>query len=81
MADQRKFYCEFCRVLIPYNHKDISAHEKTQKHKRNKDRNLQDLNRKARKEKEKTPHFRSGMPPNQKEEMISMMNEINTVNI
>ncbi|CAD8043294.1 unnamed protein product [Paramecium primaurelia] len=46
--NERKKWCEVCKMLIPYTRAAIQDHENTAKHKKNKEYHLRDLNKKAR---------------------------------
>ena len=45
-----KKWCEYCKILIPFNRPAIRDHENTHIHKKNKEKHLIELNKKARKE-------------------------------
>ncbi|CAD8053671.1 unnamed protein product [Paramecium sonneborni] len=46
--NERKKWCEVCKMLIPYTRAAIQDHENTAKHKKNKEQHLKELNKKAR---------------------------------
>lgn len=66
------------RVAQYFFLKDIDAHEKTARHKKNKDRTLEEQNKKSRMENENKERKKSFKP---KDEMISMMNHITKVSL
>ncbi|CAK74952.1 unnamed protein product (macronuclear) [Paramecium tetraurelia] len=46
--NERKKWCEVCKMLIPYTRSAIQDHENTAKHKKNKEYHLREQNKKAR---------------------------------
>jgi hypothetical protein len=44
----RQHYCELCHIYVPYSKVDIQNHETSQRHKQNKEKHLNNLNKQAR---------------------------------